>query len=62
MAMVELTSVLREGVGKEINRKRLARGRVPGVIYGKKIPTRMIEFERKELEKFLATARRGTRR
>ena len=60
MAMVELTSVLREGVGKEINRKRLARGRVPGVIYGKKIPTRMIEFERKELEKFLATARRGT--
>ncbi|MCL5884917.1 MAG: 50S ribosomal protein L25 [Deltaproteobacteria bacterium] len=60
MAMVELATDLRRDAGKERNRKRLARGKVPGVIYGKKLETRMLEFERRELEKFLVTARRGT--
>lgn len=60
MAMMELAAVRRHGTGKEINRKRLAAGRVPGVVYGKRLETRAIEFDRRELEKFLATARRGT--
>ncbi len=60
MAMMELASALREGTGKEIVRKRLAQGKVPGVIYGKRLPTRVLEFDRKDLEKFLSTARRGT--
>lgn len=60
MAMMELAAVRRHGTGKEINRKRLAAGRVPGVVYGKRLETRPIEFDRRELEKFLATARRGT--
>jgi large subunit ribosomal protein L25 len=60
MAMLELTSVLRRGTGKELNRKRLAQGKVSGVIYGKNLPTRLLEFDRRELEKFLNVARRGT--
>ena len=60
MAMMELTADRRRDSGKEINRKRRAEGRVPGVIYGKGLETRSIEFQRKPLEKFLATARRGT--
>lgn len=60
MAMVELATDLRHDGGKERNRKRLARGKVPGVIYGKNLETRLLEFERKDLEKFLVTARRGT--
>lgn len=60
MAMMELTAERRRETGKEINRKRRAEGRIPGVIYGKGLETRSIEFQRKPLEKFLATARRGT--
>lgn len=60
MAMLDLAAVRRQGTGKELNRKRLVQGKVPGVLYGKGIETRLIEFERKELEKFLSTARRGT--
>ncbi|GAB4228427.1 MAG: hypothetical protein OHK0028_01950 [Deltaproteobacteria bacterium] len=60
MAMMELAAVRRRDTGKEINRKRRAGGNVPGVIYGKGLETRSLEFERKSLEKFLATARRGT--
>jgi large subunit ribosomal protein L25 len=60
MAMLELTSALRRGTGKELNRKRLAQGKVSGVIYGKNLPTRLLEFDRRELEKFLNVARRGT--
>jgi len=60
MAMMELSAVRRRDTGKEINRKRLAAGKVPGVVYGKRIETRSLEFDRRELEKFLATARRGT--
>ena len=60
MAMMELSAERRRDTGKEINRKRRAEGRVPGVIYGKGLETRSIEFQRKPLEKFLATARRGT--
>lgn len=60
MATTELTADRREYTGKEINRKRRAEGKIPGVIYGKGLETRSIEFERKPLEKFLATARRGT--
>jgi len=60
MAMVELAADRRRDTGKEINRKRRAEGRVPGVIYGRGLETRSIEFDRKPLEKFLATARRGT--
>jgi len=60
MAMAELSADIRREAGKESNRKRLARGRVPGVIYGKHLPARMLEFDRKGLERFLAAARRGT--
>jgi large subunit ribosomal protein L25 len=60
MAMMELTADRRRYTGKEINRKRRAEGVIPGVIYGKGIETRSIEFQRKPLEKFLDTARRGT--
>lgn len=60
MAMMELAADRRSGTGKGINRKRRAGGRIPGVIYGKGLETRAIEFDRKSLEKFLATARRGT--
>jgi large subunit ribosomal protein L25 len=58
--MVELAADRRRDTGKEVNRKRRASGRVPGVIYGRGLETRSIEFERKSLEKFLETARRGT--
>lgn len=60
MATMELAAARRLGTGKELNRKRLSGGKVPGVIYGKGIETRPLEFERRELEKFLSTARRGT--
>jgi len=60
MAMMELAAARRLGTGKEINRKRLVQGRVAGVIYGKGLETRPLEFQRRELEKFLTTARRGT--
>ncbi len=60
MAMMELGADRRRSTGKELNRKRLVRGKVPGVIYGKGLETRPLEFERRELEKFLTTARRGT--
>jgi large subunit ribosomal protein L25 len=60
MAMLELAAARRLGTGKEQNRKRLFQGKVPGVIYGKGIETRPLEFERRDLEKFLSTARRGT--
>ena len=60
MAMLELAAARRAGTGKEINRKRLVQGKVPGVIYGKGLETRTLEFERRSLEKFLETARRGT--
>jgi large subunit ribosomal protein L25 len=60
MAMIDLASAVREATGKEAIRKRLAQGKVPGIVYGKRLPTRLLEFDRKELEKFLSTARRGT--
>lgn len=60
MAMVELTATRRSVRGSGQSRKMLARGRIPGVIYGKRVETRSIEFERRELEKFLSAARRGT--
>ena len=60
MAMMELTADRRQYTGKEINRKRRAEGKIPGVIYGKGLETRSIEFQRRPLEKFLDTARRGT--
>ncbi|HJX15293.1 MAG TPA: hypothetical protein VJ386_06120, partial [Candidatus Deferrimicrobiaceae bacterium] len=60
MAMMELTAVRRHGSGKEGVRKMFSRGKVPGVMYGKGLATRSIEFDRRDLEKFLAIARRGT--
>ncbi len=60
MAMVEMAAVRRRDSGKEVNRKRIAQGVVPGVIYGKGVETRSLSFNRKELEKFLAAARTGT--
>jgi large subunit ribosomal protein L25 len=60
MAMIELAADRRRSTGKELNRKRLVQGKVPGVIYGKGLETRPLEFGRRELEKFLTTARRGT--
>jgi large subunit ribosomal protein L25 len=60
MAMMELTADRRRTTGKEFSRKRRAEGRIPGVIYGKGLESRSIEFDGKSLEKFLDTARRGT--
>ena len=60
MAMMDLAAVRRRDGGKEINRKRRAGGKVPGVIYGRGLETRSLEFDRKPLEKFLETARHGT--
>lgn len=60
MAMVELTATRRRVRGSGQSRKMLARGGIPGVIYGKRLEARSIEFERRELEKFLSAARRGT--
>jgi large subunit ribosomal protein L25 len=60
MAMTELTADCRQYTGKEINKKRRLEGKIPGVIYGKGVDTRSIEFQRKPLEKFLEAARRGT--
>ena len=60
MAMMELAAARRLGTGKEKNRKRLFQGKVPGGIYGKGIETRPLEFDRRDLEKFLSTARKGT--
>jgi len=60
MAMMDLAAVRRRDGGKEINRKRRAGGKVPGVIYGRGLETRSLEFDRKSLEKFLDTARHGT--
>ena len=60
MAMVELTADRRRTAGTGNSRKTKARGKVPGVVYGKHLETRSIEFDRRHLEKFLAKARRGT--
>lgn len=60
MATMDLAAERRHDTGKEVNRKRRAAGRVPGVIYGRGLETRSLEFDRKPLEKFLEVARRGT--
>ena len=60
MAMIELVADSRRDTGKGINRRRRVAGRIPGVIYGRGLETRLIEFDKKVLEKFLETARRGT--
>ncbi len=60
MAMIELTAARRHGSGKEAARKLHSLGKVPGIMYGKGIASRSIEFDRKDLEKFLSVARRGT--
>ena len=60
MAMMELAAVRRHGSGKGGARKLLSRGKVPGIMYGKGLATRSIEFDRRDLEKFLSVARRGT--
>jgi large subunit ribosomal protein L25 len=59
MAMMEMTAVRRHGSGKEGARKVLSLGKVPGVMYGKGLESRSVEFDRRELEKFLSVARRG---
>lgn len=60
MAIVELAASIRQGTGKQANRKAKHAGRVPGVIYGKGIPSRNLEFERRPLEKYLSKAKHGT--
>ncbi len=60
MAMLELTAVRRRTSGKEAARKLLSLGKVPGVMYGKGQESRPVEFARRDLEKFLDVARRGT--
>src|SRR3989304_3153022 len=60
MAMMELTAVRRHGSGKEGARTLLSPGKVPGIMCGKGLATRSIEFDRRDLEKFLSVARRGT--
>jgi len=58
--MVELSASRRQAAGTGVCRKILSGGRVPGVVYGKRMKTRPLEFDRKELETFLAKALRGT--
>ena len=60
MAMMELTAVRRHGSGKEGARKLLSLGKIPGIMYGKGRESRSVEFDRRDLEKFLGVARRGT--
>ncbi len=60
MAMMDLNAYSRRATGKGYNRKLRAGGRIPGVVYGKGLPTREVEFDARELERFLETARRGT--
>lgn len=60
MAIVELAAAVRQGIGKQANRKAKKEGRVPGVIYGKGIASRNLEFERRPLEKYLSKAKHGT--
>jgi large subunit ribosomal protein L25 len=60
MAMMELTAVRRHGSGKEGARKLLSLGKIPGIMYGKGRESRSVEFDRRDLEKFLSVARRGT--
>jgi large subunit ribosomal protein L25 len=60
MAMMDLAATVRQDTGKESNRRRAHAGKVPGVIYGKGLPTRILEFERRPLEKFLSKAKHGT--
>src|SRR3970282_974447 len=60
MAMMELTAVRRHGSGKEGARKLLSRGKVPGIVYGKGLAPPPIESDRRDLEKSLSVARRGT--
>ena len=60
MAMMELTAVRRHGSGKEGARKLLSLGKVPGIMYGKGRESRSVEFDRRDLEKFLGVASRGT--
>jgi large subunit ribosomal protein L25 len=60
MAIVELAATIRQGIGKQANRKAKHAGRVPGVIYGKGLPSRNLEFERRPLEKYLSKAKHGT--
>lgn len=60
MAMLELTAVRRRTSGKEGARKLLSLGKVPGIMYGKGLESRSVEFDRRDLEKFLGVARRGT--
>lgn len=60
MAMVELTAARREVSGKGGARKLISLGRVPGILYGKGLASRPVDFDRRELEKFLGVARRGT--
>jgi large subunit ribosomal protein L25 len=60
MAIVELAASLRQGTGKLANRKAKHAGQVPGVIYGKGIPSRNLMFERRPLEKYLSKAKHGT--
>ncbi len=60
MAIVELAAAIRQGIGKQANRRAKHAGRIPGVIYGKGIPSRNLEFERRPLEKYLSKAKHGT--
>lgn len=60
MAMLELTAVRRRTSGKEGARKLHSLGKVPGIMYGKGLESRSVEFNRRDLEKFLGVARRGT--
>lgn len=60
MAILELAASRRKDIGKESNRRRAHAGKVPGVIYGKGVESRAIEFDRKTLETFLSAARKGT--
>lgn len=60
MAMMEMAAASRTGTGKEANRRLSHAGKVPGVIYGKGIASRRLEFDRRPLEKYLFQARRGT--
>jgi large subunit ribosomal protein L25 len=60
MVMAELTSLVaqpREGAGKSASRSLRRSGRVPGVIYGEKMPQEMVSLEARQLRHVMQGAR-----
>jgi large subunit ribosomal protein L25 len=55
----ELVVEVREGAGKGVARKLRAAGRIPGVCYGRKLPSVSISLDPRTLEQLLAASTAG---